>query len=292
MREAPRKIFPPAWPDVLVSGSPVLNQQKKHEDPLPWIYGLFIFILCLILVEICYSVIKKKQFTPGRVTKVLVIYGLFFSEIKNADASITLNLLGFSNNIISLKELSYQVANRTSLSLADEMILSPELQARSLSEGWIWASGPAVIQNKTGHLLTRIGEWVRRGGFLVVENAPDPEVLAKLTEKGFNYLNPPGRWHPIPPDHEVMRSFYLLDALPACNQGLWYGFLYDRRLSVLAIPYKFLKSLNARSPAPACGQQVSHERSVRIFINTLMVALTTDYKKDQIHMREILKRLQ
>ena len=40
-----------------------------------------------------------------------------------------------------------------------------------------------------------------------------------------------------------------------------------------------------------CSGGPTGEQATRAFVNLLMVALATDYKKDQIHLPEILKRL-
>jgi len=83
----------------------------------------------------------------------------------------------------------------------------------------------------------------------------------------------------------------LLDALPGCNGEIWRGFSYDGRLAILAIPYGFINALQDQGVAPPCKNAPDQERGTRIFINLIMVALATDYKRDQIHLPEILKRL-
>jgi hypothetical protein len=92
-----------------------------------------------------------------------------------------------------------------------------------------------------------------------------------------------------------MRSFYLLDALPTCAQKntgsvpLWYGFETDGRMAILVIPFNFIDVIvdNSTKNCPGMDQ----ERSMRVLVNVIMATLTTDYKKDQIHLPEILKRL-
>ena len=95
----------------------------------------------------------------------------------------------------------------------------------------------------------------------------------------------------MPPDHELMRSFHLIDSLPACQGQVWRGFHYDGRLAVLAIPFSFVDTLFDKRRPSACLPAEGQERGVRTFIDLLMVALATDYKKDQSHLPEILKRL-
>ena len=88
-----------------------------------------------------------------------------------------------------------------------------------------------------------------------------------------------------------MRSFHLLDSLPKCKGNVWMGYYYDDRIAVVASPYGFMQSLLDPLKQDECAAKVGREQSTRIFINLLMVALATDYKKDQIHLPEILKRL-
>ena len=88
-----------------------------------------------------------------------------------------------------------------------------------------------------------------------------------------------------------MRSFYLLDALPVCNKQSWRGFTFAGRLAIVAIPHRLLVYLRDRNTAVPCLAKTGREMATRIFVNLLMVALAGDYKKDQVHLPEILKRL-
>ena len=84
----------------------------------------------------------------------------------------------------------------------------------------------------------------------------------------------------------------MIKSLPACEGFNWRGFHADGRLVILNIPYDLLASIQDVSKENLCKPAtVTYEDSVRSFVNILMVALATDYKKDQIHLPEILKRL-
>ena len=133
---------------------------------------------------------------------------------------------------------------------------------------------------------TNLYAWIQRGGFLLVENYQDGSRLKQAIKDAL----PQGEWRIIPPDHEVMRSFHLLASLPQCRDMGWEGFHFDQRLAILLIPADFLSALDGRSSS-ACFEKLSREQATKIFINIMMVALTTDYKKDQVHLPEILKRL-
>jgi hypothetical protein len=101
----------------------------------------------------------------------------------------------------------------------------------------------------------------------------------------------PTGWMSMPPDHEFMRSFYLLNSLPTCKGRPWKIFSFDGRVVAIAAPYSLLSSLQDQPVKWSCESNVTYEQQVRIFVNLLMMAFTTDYKRDQIHLPEILKRL-
>ena len=77
------------------------------------------------------------------------------------------------------------------------------------------------------------------------------------------------------PDHEIMVSFHLLNSLPDCGGEVWKYYSFDKRVAILNIPYGFLNSLERGKPSCVSLDNYK-EQSMRIFINLLMVALTTD----------------
>ena len=293
MKLAPEALFPPQWPGKTKPSPQHPQQQTDDFDPVPSIYALAMISLLAILAEIIFSARRRRPFN-NQLPKAL-LYCLAHSALmaRSARAEISLNLRGFgSQSQIMVHDIALQVSKRTSLSISKDVVLSDKSDPDQFEKGWIWSSGLLGLDTEHGVLRAQMASWIRRGGFLVLESAPDYKALAKLTHKGFDLLDRPGRWRPIPPDHELMRSFYLIDALPDCEGLVWYGYEYDRRLAILAIPYPFLIKLSAAGKDPAiCGKILPREKQIRLFVNILMIALTTDYKKDQIHMREILKRL-
>jgi len=212
-----------------------------------------------------------------------------------AEARIEFNVLGSGiAQGTSFTSLSREVARRTSIELAPKPEIFSKLSAEALAGPWVWTTGTTAVANAQGVLKAEIATWVRRGGLLIIEPPWQVAQLTHLTrvlagEGSGGSLA--GTWQALPPDHEVMRSFYLLDALPSCNGEIWRGFSYDGRLAILAVPYGFINALQDQGVALACKNAPDQERSTRIFINLIMVALATDYKRDQIHLPEILKRL-
>ena len=177
--------------------------------------------------------------------------------------------------------LAQEVQKRTSLTLATALTLR---DGRNFSAApWLWVRNLSFVADDIS-----IAQWIRKGGMLVVEGGA-AETLTAFTVRTFGAGT--GKWQNIPLDHELMRSFYLLDALPVCNQQRWRGFTFAGRLAIVVIPHRLLAYLRDKGEDIPCLKQTGREMATRIFINLLMVALAGDYKKDQVHLPEILKRL-
>lgn len=287
--------LPPRWTAQMDLRDKQLPAKKDREDPLPWLKLAALLIVAATALEAVCGLGVKIWRTMGKkpdaaLSTLLLALGLGWAAPR-AQAKTGFAMVGYDDASPSLAMLAREVSHRTSIELEAKPSTFSALQAEALLEPWVWVRDVATIAGKDGHLKTDVASWLKRGGFLVIEAPLSTAQLAKLTSNLVHGGEDEAGWLPLPPDHEMMRSFYLLDALPACGADIWRGFHYDGRLAILLVPYGFLSSLKDRPVAPSCATPPDHERSVRIFVNMIMVALATDYKKDQIHLPEILKRL-
>ncbi len=291
LADADEAQLPPRWTSQMDLTDKQLPAKKDREDPLPWLKLAAMIVVAITGFEGLVSlglrlgrfVAKKPETVALLLVGLLGAYGKAFGKIE-------FNLVGYDDNGMSLATLSREVAHRTSIELEAKPNVFSHLNADALDEPWLWVKDASEIVAKDATLRPDLVQWLKRGGFLIIEAPLPGPALAKLTEKLLGDKSSEG-WLPLPPDHELMRSFYLLDALPGCNSEIWRGFQYDGRLAILAVPYGFLATLKDHGVPPACANPPDQERSVRVFVNLIMVALATDYKKDQIHLPEILKRL-
>ena len=108
---------------------------------------------------------------------------------------------------------------------------------------------------------------------------------------------------PVPPDHVLTKSFYLMQEFP----GRWAGGTAlgraDRATaSMTASPPS--SSAATTTPAPGRstiraaplhavvpGGEPQREQAFRFGVNLVMYALTGNYKTDQVHVPAILERL-
>lgn len=223
-----------------------------------------------------------------------LVISVFLAE--HGMASSKLAFLGLrTEGKSNYKSLKKSVAGRTSLSINSDPILYESLTDRALSQPWLITnlSAPEIL-TEDGKLRDEIIQWIQRGGFLIAQSSEPKFSIERKTQHLQRYASKKGKWITVPPDHELMRSFYLLDALPACDGERWRAFIYDSRMAILSPPHSFFEVLSDEGQsgkASLCQEALNAEKNNRVFVNILMVALATDYKKDQIHLPEILKRL-
>lgn len=294
MTTSENAAFPPKWTAQANWSEKQMSSRKDREDPLPWLKLAALIMVGLSLLEalvMLFVRFGKNVFRRPEVMALALAGGLT-TGAPNAEGRLILHTTGSGLKAEApetFANLAREVAARTSLELERVGRASGAVTQQTLSEPWMWVDNAALLLGADGRLKPDIVTWIKRGGFLILENQISEQALVKMTE-GMRIAESDG-WMALPPDHEMMRSFYLLDALPDCNGHVWRGYQFDGRLAVLAVPFSMLDTLRDRPAPAACATQPDYERSVRVFVNLVMVALATDYKKDQIHLPEILKRL-
>src|SRR5690606_28498147 len=142
-----------------------------------------------------------------------------------AKAEITINLLNYDLFEAEVGQLAREVSRRTSIDLGPKPVVHPRFDNKAREQGWIWFKGP-LAKTRPSEFKRDMVAWLRRGGFLVVDHYGTLAELQDLTSS-LNVESQGSGWHPIPPDHELMRSFHLLDSLPVCDGRVWQGFQFD-----------------------------------------------------------------
>jgi hypothetical protein len=158
--------------------------------------------------------------------------------------------------------------------------------------------------------ITKLNKYLANGGLILFDTAdqnisglssdqesPSALRLQALTA-GMNI--PP--MHPIPADHVLSRAFYLLKDFPGrwIGSTLWVEIGRDdindgvAGIIVGGNDYAAAWAVDANGqpiyPVTPGGER-QREMAYRFGVNLVMYALTGNYKSDQVHVSEILKRL-
>ena len=282
--------LPPLWQHDAISQDGAGVRGKKSFESIHIIKNFLIACFLISLVEslmILMSRIPRRKLR-SHAGHLLLLCGLWGAT--KAQGSVALALLGNFDGNLKYDRIAHEVVARTSIDFVQRYEIFKTVEDQALSSPWLWSRGVDPLTGNHKELKDSLQSWLQRGGFLIIEGAIDDASLENLTQR-IQLLPHVDGWRAIPPDHEIMRSFHLLDALPVCDGRVFRGFHFDGRLAILVIPYHFLDSVADNGKKPGCVASLSFEQAVRIYINILMVALTTDYKNDQVHLPEILKRL-
>jgi hypothetical protein len=100
--------------------------------------------------------------------------------------------------------------------------------------------------------------------------------------------------HPIPEDHVLRKSFYLLSEFPGIyrDDTLWIEQnAQNGRDGVSSIIIGSHDWAGAWSAYNSGNPSRNTDLAMRFGINVTMYALTGNYKNDQLHVQEILKRM-
>lgn len=147
---------------------------------------------------------------------------------------------------------------------------------------------------------SRLRDYLSAGGFLFLDDteASATSSFSQSVRSLPDRLFPGSHWRPVPPDHALFRSFFLLRRASGRKrvnpnlQGLW---LADRLVAVWSA--NDLLGALARDrlgePLARCEPEgeTQREESARLFVNIVMFSVTGTYKTDAVHQPFIKRKL-
>ncbi|MFK7872845.1 MAG: hypothetical protein AB8C84_06685 [Oligoflexales bacterium] len=275
-------VVPQRWvPDV--SQREFLKGQKKTD----YKWGIKIAWVSFLLFSFLEIILSLKQMHYAKNFLLLI---MFIMPRDSYSQNFKLSTLG--RNEYSLVDFSSHLEQRTSLNLNKKSDSYTSFNTQAQQQPWLWVEDVSLIQDKDFTLKEDVVRWLRRGGLLIIQEPLSERQLQTLTGQWFNLPEDEAGWSVVPSDHEVSISFYLLNMLPSCHGKLWKSFQFDDRFAILYAPAPLLQIISDASQYQIPkGCYADKELWTRSFVNIHMVALTLGYKKDQTHMKEILKRL-
>ncbi|MEE2961415.1 MAG: DUF4159 domain-containing protein [Myxococcota bacterium] len=235
----------------------------------------------------------------------LALLGVVPSLANADDFDVQLEFLNYPTDANSIQKsgwerLAWEIRRRTSIETAlTPMTLSPELRELYQYPFVIWA-GQEGFNDIPPQWHRRLKTYLLQGGMIFIDGTYQGEA-AKFVEsarRSLQKLIPTTTWKRVSRQHVLYKSFYLVDTHGGRIQGKPYvdGLFIDNRIAAL-LYYNDLSGALARDAYGTWLREVDgsdnrREMAVRFGINTLMYALCSDYKEDQVHIPFILKRRQ
>ena len=212
-----------------------------------------------------------------------------------------------------LDGLSQVVNARTSAQLAEPVAVLPGRDELAFYPMLYWAVTASTEPDPA--MIVALNDYMAHGGLLVIDTRGGDEAMGG-SDAGFGDVGGEalrrlaGALH-VPPltplsiDHVLARSFYLLREYPGRVVGdpVWVARdaaagRDDDSVSPLVVganDWAGAWAVDASGQPPfevVPGGSEQRERALRFGVNLVMYALTGNYKRDQVHADEILKRLQ
>ena len=218
--------------------------------------------------------------------------GLYLAYVSTGDAAID------NTSQRGLEALSEILKRRTSAEPDGVIGIDPKVSELSFFPLIYWpiTSNGAIYSSKA---MQNIQYYLDHGGTILFDlrerqngatssiNTPNAKALRQITSS----LNIPPIT-PIPDDHVLGRSFYLLDEYVGRYSS---GSLWVESSSASGRDNVSSVIIGSNDYASAWAAEGStsrkHEMSMRFGVNLVMYALTGNYKDDQVHIPHILKRL-
>ncbi len=207
-----------------------------------------------------------------------------------------------------LEGLVEMLGRRTAVEAQGVMALDPERDELAFYPLLYWAVTPTQPP-LSDTAKERLNRYMRNGGVILIDTRDQNTALAPGAGSGTLALQsltqgldiPP--LAPVPPDHVLTKSFYLMQDFPGRYTGapVWVeareSGVNDGVSPVIigahdwAAAWAVDPRTGAARYAVVPGGERQRELAFRFGINVVMYALTGNYKADQVHVPAILERL-
>lgn len=196
------------------------------------------------------------------------------------------------------KRLLYEVIQTTSVECATRDVRhrpdDPELFEHPFTV--LLADGPFAAPSGEG--LEQLARYLAYGGFLLIDDTtgadrgPMDDAVRGLVARIF----PTRPLSPLPSDHSIYRSFFLLDRpLGRLARHRWLEGVTVGNVTPLVYMRNDLSGALDRGddgrPRHACvpGGERQRREAIKLGINLVLYSLTANYKRDQAHVRQLMR---
>jgi hypothetical protein len=211
-----------------------------------------------------------------------------------------LDLGGTLTRPLAWKRVLADLVNLTSIEARTEsVVVSPEDPAL-FEHPFCVLSGRAAFADPSALAVKQLEAFVSYGGFLFIDDAsgdaaPGPDSFDGSVRRLLTRMYPRRALAPLPPDHAIYRSFFLLSRVPGRVDiaPRFEGLTLDAHAPVVYSRNDVTGALDTDAvglPAEPCvpGGETQRREALKVAVNTFLYALTSDYKLDQAHVRQLL----
>ncbi|MBX3252219.1 MAG: DUF4159 domain-containing protein [Myxococcales bacterium] len=196
------------------------------------------------------------------------------------------------------RRLAWEVRKRTSIETALQPDRARLDDPRIFESPFLYWSGDRAFPPLSEGEVVGLRRFLELGGFLFVDDAsPDAPGFDASVRRELARALPRDRLRPLPRDHTIFRSFFLVSRPVGRVRGPTEleGVTLGDRLAVVLSRHDVGGALardnlgNWQHPVTP-GGDAQRELATRLAVNLVMYALCLDYKDDQVHAPFIMRR--
>lgn len=157
--------------------------------------------------------------------------------------------------------------------------------------------GNGGFQPPSEEAVEKLGRYLSYGGMLLIDDSTGAEdgPFDRSARELLGRMFPTRPLAPLPPDHSIYRSFFLLDrAVGRIDRFPWLEAVTVGTFSPVILMRNDLSGALERTAGGADvnavvpGGERQRREAVKLGINLMMYALTADYKRDIAHVRQLM----
>jgi len=304
-------IAPPKLAGSLPNGVSSRSYGKSRElDLRPWLFGL---AFLLVVIDLAASLALRGFFRFHAAVLALLVLASPAAADKAGDFALAASLQTRLAYVLTgdrqadevsragLTGLGVIVRRRTAAELGPPLGVDPENDELDFFPLLYWPLTPAQ-RPLTAAAAARVNAYMSNGGTILFDSRDHSGGgrVGKVRQLADALVIPP--LVPVPPNHVLARSFYLLRDFP----GRWTGAtvwieksgerINDGVSPVVVGGHDWAAAWamdEAQNPLfhAVPGGEKQREMAYRFGINLVMYTLTGNYKSDQVHLPAILERL-
>lgn len=197
------------------------------------------------------------------------------------------------------KRLLYEVINTTSVVCRPQSVRVGADDPELFQHPFAVLLGREAVELPSDEALEQLSRYLAYGGFLVIDDTTGSESSAfdRSARELIRRLFPTRPVSPLPPEHSIYRSFFLIKRpLGRVDRFPWLeGVTVGNQTPLVYCRNDLSGALDrgddgrARHPCVPGGEGQRRE-AIKLGINLVMYSLTANYKKDQAHVRELMRQ--
>lgn len=196
------------------------------------------------------------------------------------------------------RRLLYEIEHTTSIFTVDQVVQVGLDDPALFGHPFAVLCGDGALPELGEKAVEQLRRYITYGGFLYIDDTSggESDALDRSVRRLVGRMFPTRSLFPLPSDHSLYRSFFLLRKPlgrvvgPGYVEGVELGsmtpLIYGRNDLSGALD----RGPDGRNTYPVVpGGDTQRREAVKLGINLVLYALTSNYKQDQAHVNELLK---